>query len=222
MYSTHMNVAVIGDYRQDFEPHQATNRVLSNPVWIPTSDVTEASLARFDALWIAPGSPYRSLEGALAAIRYGRENNVPTVGSCAGCQHIVLEFARNVLGIADAVHAEYNSPSGTPILIPLSCSIAGKRMEVKLREGSLAAKAYGCSTVTEKYYCNFGVNPEYQDLIERRGLRVTGTDENGEVRIVELEGHPMFLGALFVPDATPHPIVSLLEQKIADKKRVNA
>jgi CTP synthase (UTP-ammonia lyase) len=217
-----MKIAVIGDYRPDAETHQSTNRVLSNPVWIPTEQVTDAALAAFDALWIAPGSPYRSLEGALAAIRYGREHGIPTVGCCGGCQHMVLEFARNVLGIADAVHPEYNPDGGTHVMTPFTCLIAGKTMEVKLREGSLAARAYGRATAVEKYYCNYGVNPEYQGLIDRRGLHVTGTDEAGEPRVIELEGHPFFLGVLFVPETAPHPIVSLLQQKVADKQCVNS
>src|SRR5260370_41417838 len=111
---------------------------------------------------------------------------------------MVLEFARNVLRIVNAEHAEYNRPGGAYVLTRLACSLVGKRMEVKLRPGSLAARAYGRELVTEKYYCSFGVNPEYQELLEGAGLRITGTDETGEARVVELEGHPFFLGTLFV------------------------
>src|SRR5882724_7891741 len=132
-----MNLAIIGDFDPNFEPHQATNRVVGKSVWIPTEQVTVAELSKFDALWIAPGSPYKSLDGALAAIRYGREHKIPMVGCCAGCQHMVLEFARNVLRIANAEHAEYGRP-GTYVLTPLACSVAGKRLDVKLRPHSLA------------------------------------------------------------------------------------
>ena len=81
--------------------------------WLSTDGVNESALREFDALWIAPGSPYRNMEGALTAIGYARENGVPLGGACAGFQHVILEYARNVLGFADAVHAEYGPPPGS-------------------------------------------------------------------------------------------------------------
>jgi CTP synthase (UTP-ammonia lyase) len=85
-------------------------------------------------------------------------------------------------------------------------------MDVTLIEGSLAQRAYGTSSATERYYCQFGLNPEYRGTLTDHGLVVSGTDQDGEVRIVELPGHPFFVGTLFVPQTSsvpgaPHPLI---------------
>jgi CTP synthase (UTP-ammonia lyase) len=80
------------------------------------------------------------------------------------------------------------------------------------RPGTRAGRAYGASRATERYYCNFGLNPEYLRQLESAGLETSGTDTDGEVRIVELAGHRFFVGTLFVPQVSssperPHPLV---------------
>src|SRR5690606_33606335 len=91
--------------------------------------------------------------------------------------------------------------------------LAGQTMDVDIRPGTTAAAAYGASSATERYYCNFGLNADHVDDLEAGGLRVSGTDADGEVRIVELPDHPFFLATLFVPQARstlvhPSPFVS--------------
>jgi CTP synthase (UTP-ammonia lyase) len=85
-------------------------------------------------------------------------------------------------------------------------------MEVAIEPGSTTAAACQSTRSMERFYCNFGLNPEYQDALEKSGLQITGRDQNGEVRIVELGSHPFFVGTLFVPQARslpgqPHPLV---------------
>jgi CTP synthase (UTP-ammonia lyase) len=85
-------------------------------------------------------------------------------------------------------------------------------MEVKVKPGSKAADIYKSARAIEKYYCNFGLNPVYREQLEEAGLEISGTDQGGEARIMELPRHPFFLGTLFVPQANstrenPHPIV---------------
>ena len=85
-------------------------------------------------------------------------------------------------------------------------------MDVKIKPGSRAAAVYGRTLTTEKYYCNFGMNPTYHDELEKKGLSISGSDQSGEARIVELPSHPFFLGTLFVPQASSaagntHPMV---------------
>jgi CTP synthase (UTP-ammonia lyase) len=96
--------------------------------WLPTEPLENdlGLVATADVLWCAPGSPYRSLRGALAALRFGRENVVPTLGTCGGCQHIILEYARNVLGFNDAQHAEYDPYASRLFISALTCSSAGR------------------------------------------------------------------------------------------------
>jgi CTP synthase (UTP-ammonia lyase) len=175
------------------------------------ADCGEA-LEGYDGLIVAPGSPYRSQQGALAAIEYARVHDLPLLGTCGGFQHVVLEFARNVLGFDDAQHAEYDPYASRLFITPLSCCVAGQMMTVHIKEGTRAAAAYCGETAAEKYYCNFGLNLAYLDMIVRAGLLVSGTDQDGEPRILELPDHPFFMATLFVPQTSStedsaHPIV---------------
>jgi CTP synthase (UTP-ammonia lyase) len=169
-------------------------------------------LKGFDALWIAPGSPYKSLIGALNAIRFAREHDLPLLATCGGCQHVVIEYARNVLGFEDAAHAEYDPYASNLFITPLSCSLVGQKMEVEIEPGSRVEAIYGGTSAFEQYYCNFGLNPEVQDRLHAAGLRIVGRDANGEARILTLPQHRFFVATLFVPQLTsslddPHPMI---------------
>ncbi len=137
---------------------------------------------------------------------------VPFIGTCGGFQHAVIEYARNVLGFQDAQHAEYDPYASHLFINALACSLAGKSMTIRLQPGSLAFRCYQTSEVSEQYYCNFGINPVYQPLVDEGGLRIVGRDSDGEARILEIPDHPFFVGTLFVPQvsssvATPHPLI---------------
>jgi CTP synthase (UTP-ammonia lyase) len=216
---------LIGDYNPAFRPHQATADALRHAAamlnvdiditWLPTPSLDpllHASIEEFDALWCTPGSPFQSMDGALRGIQYAREQGVPLLGTCAGFQHIVVEYARNVLGIVDAHHAEYQPVDGTLFITPLSCAIAGMTLEVVVEPTSRAGRAYGQSRAQEQYYCTFGLNPDYHARLHEHGLLITGVDQDGEARIVELPQHSFFVGTLFVPQLTstaerPHPLI---------------
>ncbi|MCF6468612.1 CTP synthase [Nonomuraea sp. MG754425] len=220
-----LDVAIVGDYDERSLPQAATGEALRHAAdrlgvgvqvrWVATepleSDLSEVKAA--DVLWCAPGSPYRSLLGALAALRFGRENGIPTLGTCGGCQHIVIEYARNVLGFEDAHHAEYDPYASTLFVSELACSLAGRTMPVALTPGSRAATLYGALSAEEEYYCNFGIDPAHQRTLHDGGLRVTGVDGDGEARVLELPDHPFYLATLYVPQtrstpAAPHPLVT--------------
>jgi CTP synthase (UTP-ammonia lyase) len=213
-------IGIIGDYNAQNPTHVATNNgiqhaaeVLGKPleaVWLATDRPHQ--LETFHGLFGSPGSPYRSMDGALAGIRFARENNVPFMGTCGGFQHLVIEYARNVMGFTDATHAESDPYASCLFITALSCSLVGKTMEVSITPGSKAANACRATRSMEQFYCNFGLNPEYRDQLEKHGLEITGRDQDGEVRIVELGTHPFFVGTLFVPQArsapgTPHPLI---------------
>jgi len=116
------------------------------------------------------------------------------------------------VGFKDAAHAESDPYASCLFVIALACSLKGKTMEVILKPGSKAASAMKAAKSSEAYYCNFGLNPEYRQPLEAAGLVVSGTDQDGEVRIVELPAHPFYIGTLFVPQARsqpgkPHPLI---------------
>jgi len=215
-----IKIGIIGDFNPQNPTHVATNdgighaaEVLSIPieaVWLPTNQT--ANHADYHGLFGSPGSPYRSFDGALSGIRFAREKSIPFLGTCGGLQHLMIEYARNVMGLTDAAHAESDPYASCLFVTPLSCSLAGKTMEVTFKPDSRAALACQSSRSMEAYYCNFGLNPQYRAQMQSAGLSVTGTDENGEVRVVELASHPFFIGTLFVPQArskpgSPHPLV---------------
>jgi CTP synthase (UTP-ammonia lyase) len=230
-------IGVIGEFDPGHPTHPATDDALGHSaaalgtqvevMWVSTADIVgdgvdAMPLDGFDGLLIAPGSPYRSLDGALTAIEHARTKGVPLLGTCGGFQHVVLELARNVLGLADAHHAEYDPDASTLFVTPLSCSLAGQTMAVDIRPDSRAGEAYGTTSADERYYCNFGLAPERVDDLVAAGLRVTGTDEHGEVRIVELPGQPFYVATLFVPQTSstpvrPHPLVTAFVAAAAEQ-----
>ena len=132
--------------------------------WVATDDLdrngADELLAGADAIWCAPGSPYRSLDGALEGIRFARERGVPFLGTCAGFQHAVIEVARHLAGIPAADHEEYGREGGDLVIHELLCSLAGQRLDVRIVDDQLA-EIYGSTQVEERYYCTFGLNPLY-------------------------------------------------------------
>ena len=154
----------------------------------------------FDGLWCVPASPYRSTEGALRAIRFAREQGRPFLGTCGGFQHAIIEYARNVLGWADAEHAETAPDATRAVITPLNCALVETTGTISLRKESALAAAYGCLETNEVYHCSYGINPLFLAAIVSGPLRVSAEDRAGEVRAIELEGHPFFIATLFQPE----------------------
>ena len=216
-------IALIGEYDPAFPPHRATYAACTHSAeqlgvevigeWTSTADLTIGVLRDFSGLWILPGSPYKDLKNTLDAIRVAREECIPCFGTCGGFQHVILEYARNVLGFQDAQHAEYDPYASDLFVSQLECSLKGRELRIALEPGSRIAAIYGATEAIEEYYCNFGVNPQKVELLRRGDLRITGSDAEGEVRAVELPGHPFFIATLFVPQLRslperPHPLVT--------------
>jgi len=224
-------IALLGEYDSTFTPHVATeiaiqhsSAVLGTAVkgeWVSTQDIDESLFSRYSGIWVAPGSPYKNLERTLWALEYARRNNVPCFGTCGGFQHMVLEYARNVLHYRDAQHAEYDPYASTLFISRLACSLAGREMELRFESGSLVAEIYGSTSAREEYYCNFGVDPEKVGFLASNRLRISGSDSEGKVRVIELPGHPFYVGTLFVPQTRstrrqPHPLVTAFLRAVAE------
>ena len=221
-------IAIVGDYDSTMYTHVAIDDSLRHVrelrehalewSWISTPSLAtglEAQLTLIDAIWLAPGSPYASLEGALSAVRFARERGIPFLGVCGGFQHAIIEFARDVAGLHDADHAESNPDAATPVICALACSLVGKSAPIFLDPTCRAASIYGRWRIVERYHCSYGVNPEYRGAMERAGLRVVGEDDHGDARVIELPGHPFFIATLFQPQlastpGTPAPLVRAL------------
>ncbi|WP_078901777.1 CTP synthase C-terminal region-related (seleno)protein [Actinacidiphila yeochonensis] len=218
-------IALVGDRSASVRSHQRVPGLLRAlrdrhglPVdgyWVPTPDAElPGAVAGFDAVWLLPGSPYRSESGALGAVRAAREEGVPFLGTCGGFQHALLEFARNVCGLTGARHAE-NDPEGDPddlLIAPLTCSLAGREGRLRTVPGSLAERLLGSRETVERFHCAYGPVPGPLPRLEAAGLRFTAHDPDGEPRAAELPAHPFFLAALFQPElagdgTVAHPFV---------------
>ncbi|ROS15337.1 glutamine amidotransferase class I [Raoultella sp. BIGb0399] len=220
-----LRIALVGDYNPDVIAHKAiplaiddAAAVMELPVrydWLATRDIHDAdALADYDAIWVVPAIPYQHAEGAFTAIRFARENSVPFLGTCGGFQHAIIEYARNVLGWQDAAHAETDT-EGRMVIAPLSCSLVEKTDTIELRANTLIARAYGRDNIEEGYHCNYGISESFAAELEQGDLRVTGWDDEGEIRAVELVTHPFFVATLFqhernALEGRPSPLVQAL------------
>jgi len=195
--------------------------------WLPTPSLrhdVERQLLDFDAVWCGPCGPYINGSAALRAIRYAREQRLPFLGTCAGFQHAAIEYARNVLGFADAEHAETNPGAAQPVVAPLPSPLFERTAAVLLAPTSRCAAIYQRTEVAEWYRCHFGLNPTYLPVLHRGGLRVAGIDEEGMAAIFEQPDHPFYVGTLFMPERRsraeePHPLVRALVQAAVARKQ---
>ncbi len=216
-----VRIALIGDYDQEVTAHQAVPQALAlaadgkpvDPVWLGTERVLGADLEAYAGFWCVPASPYRSMEGALHAIRFARETGRPFLGTCGGCQHAIVEFARNVSHITEAGHAECDPSSAEPVIAKLTCSLVEVDETLHLMPGSRLRQIYGADEIRETYRCSFGPNPAYVARLTDGGLKVGATGPDGEVRAIELSGHRFFFGTLFQPERSAlkgniHPLIT--------------
>ena len=175
----------------------------------------ERVLSGLDGVLVPGGFDYRGSVGKVDAVRYAREKSVPFFGICLGLQCAVIEFARNVAGLADANSTEFDRTCEHPVVCMLNDQYAivdkGGTMRLgsypcQLVEGSRAHRAYGESLVSERHRHRFEFNNQYRSQFAAHGLEVTGTSPNGKlVEIVELRDHPWFLAVQFHPEFKSKP-----------------
>jgi len=221
-----LQIAILGDHDPSNANHPATEHALQHSAtrlglglaaaWWPSERLQDADVlaevARADGIVCATGL-YRSPQGVLRGIELARERGIPFLGTCAGFQHAVLEYARNVAGLPHAAHAEYGAGAADALIAPFACSLAGQSFEVAIAAGSRVAACYAASSVREHYFCSYGINPRWLAQLLERGLPIVGTADDGTPRILELPAHPFFVATLFVPQARssaefPHPLVT--------------
>lgn len=214
-------IALVGDRSPAVRAHTRIPRILDtireldqldlDVYWVPTTEAAEPGvLDGFSGIWLTPGSPYRKEAGGITAARTARTAGIPFLGTCGGFQHAMLEFARAECGLADARHAENDGPGGEDLIVGLACSLVGHEAAVHLTPGSLIERVVGAARTVERYHCSYGLAGDRLDLLAAHGMRFTGHDDDGEVRVAELTGHPFFLTTLFQPELAgddPHPVI---------------
>jgi CTP synthase (UTP-ammonia lyase) len=222
-----MRIGLVGEYSTSVKAHRAIPAALAMAgadagcdvqiEWLGTTELFEdiGQARRFDGLWVTPASPYASMEGALRVIRLAREEGIPFMGTCGGFQHALIEYARNVLGIEEAEHAESNPDASVLFVTPLVCALRDVKGPIYFKPGSRISRIYGVEETLEEYNCGFGLNPTYRALLEENGAEITGWDIEGDARVLELpaERHPFFIATLYQPERSAlagerHPLVS--------------
>ena len=209
------------------------NVVSVHSEYLDASNCAE-KLAGLDGILVAPGFGERGIEGKIEAVRYARENKLPFFGICLGMQMAVIEYARTVLGYADANSTEMNSTTTHPVidLMEEQKNITDKGGTMRLgswnctlKAGSLAHNIYGVSQISERHRHRYEFNGKYLDALQKAGLKASGTNpETGLVEIVEIENHPFFIGVQYHPEykstvANPHQLfVSFVAAAVHSKK----
>jgi CTP synthase (UTP-ammonia lyase) len=209
-------LALVGDRSGSVQAHAkipALIDALAGPAgpaievyWLHSTSIGgPGDVAGFNGIWVIPGSPYQNTDGVLAAIRAARTGSIPLLGTCGGFQHLMLEFARDVCGLTAVENAEQNPGAAEPLIAPLECSLLGAESTVVITPGTVAADAMGPGPTTERYFCRYGLNADYVEILQRHGLVFSGRDTRGEVRVAELPDHPFCVASLFQPELSSDP-----------------
>jgi CTP synthase len=243
---TEVTVALVGKYINLPDAYLSVTEALRaggfanfakvNIKWVPSDECATESgskdnLADVDAICVPGGFGVRGIEGKLGALKFARENKIPTLGLCLGLQMMVIEIARNIAGIKDANSTEFDANTKHPVISTMASQrevVAGNAdmggtmrlglYEAKLLKNSVAAKAYGVESVKERHRHRYEVNNDYRKQISDAGLVFSGLSPDEHlVEFVELPAdvHPYYVGTQAHPEllsrpTRPHPLFSAL------------
>lgn len=213
------------------ENHCKVNLRMIHSEHITTENCAE-KLQGLSGILVAPGFGSRGIEGKITAIRFARENNIPFLGICLGMQCAVVEFARNVIGFADAHSTEFDKRTTHPVIdiMEQQKKIAGLGGTMRLGaypcrivKESIAHEVYGADLILERHRHRYEFNNKYIPDFEKAGMKLTGINpKENLVEIIELSGHPWFVGVQFHPEyrstvAEPHPLFIQFVKAALDK-----
>ncbi|MBP7587838.1 MAG: CTP synthase [Thermoanaerobaculia bacterium] len=244
-----VRIGIVGKYVELPDAYKSLNEALAHGgvanetkvelVYINAEEIEAGNWPRalfeVDGLLVPIGFGKRGTEGKIRAIRYAREHQVPFFGICLGMQCMTIEFARNVCGIKDATSTEFDNDAAQPVIFKLRDLLGVEEMggtmrlgayPCKLEEGTLARSIYGEELISERHRHRYEVNHKYLDTLEEHGLVISGRSPDGKfIEMVELPGHPWYLGCQFHPEykskpTEPHPLfVSYIAAALAEQHK---
>ncbi len=244
-----VRIGIVGKYVEFPDSYKSLNEALVHGgianeaqvdlVYINAEEIEGGNWPReifeVDGLLVPIGFGPRGTEGKIRAIRYAREHQVPFFGICLGLQCMTIEFARNVCGITDATSSEFDPETRQPVIYKLRDLLGVEEMGGTMRlgaypcrlvEGTLARRIYGVPEISERHRHRYEVNQKYLDMLQASGLVVAGMSPDGKfVEMVELPGHPWYLGCQFHPEyksrpTDPHPLfVSYIGAALEEQRR---
>jgi CTP synthase len=245
----HVRVGIVGKYVELPDAYKSLNEALAHGgvandtevelVYLSAEELEGGSWPReifdVDALLVPIGFGHRGTEGKIRAVRFAREHEVPFFGICLGMQCAVIEYARNVCGIAGATSAEFDPDTEHAVIYKLRDLLGVEEMggtmrlgayPCNLKPGTLAHRVYGTTRISERHRHRYEVNQKYLERLTAAGLVVSGLSPDGKfVEIVEIADHPWFLGCQFHPEyksrpTEPHPLfVSYIAAALAHQQR---
>ena len=239
-----VTIAVVGKYTEHQDAYKsiseafvhagAANNVRVSIKWVAAEDIEsdspERHLARVSGLLVAPGFGERGIEGKIAAIRYVREHKIPFFGICLGLQCAVIEFARNICGLTKAHSTEFKQTDQNVIDLMLeqkNVTAYGGTMRLgaypcTIVKGTKTYKAYKRDLIHERHRHRYEVNDAFRKILKEKGMIFSGIcPTNNLVEIIELSGHPWFIGGQFHPElrsraTNPHPLFRDFVKAAAD------
>ncbi|HUJ16876.1 MAG TPA: CTP synthase [Nitrospirota bacterium] len=219
--------------------------------WVDSEDIevrgAHEMLKGMDGILVPGGFGIRGVEGKIAAVAYARERKIPYFGICLGMQCAVIETARSLAGIKSANSSEFDQQTPDPVIYlieqwfdyrsqtvqkrDMSCDKGGSMRlgayPCRIEQGTFAYEAYHAVEISERHRHRYEFNNRYKDVLKKAGLIISGTSPDGElVEIVELRGHPWFLGCQFHPEfkstpRKPHPLfTAFIQASLKHKEQV--
>ena len=213
------NIYLLGDRDASAVTHReldAAVRLLPHGVrahWVGTDTPDALRTAEADGLWAVSGTLYRNDAAVYAAIKTARTSGQPFLGTCGGFQYAVVEFARNVAGIAGAEHAETAPDADQRVVDRLACTLVGQERSVTAIPGTRMHDLCGSAPFIGFHWCNYGIAPAYADRLANHGLRIAAWADDAGIEAVELPDHPFFMATLFQPQVgsvagrSLHPVI---------------
>jgi CTP synthase len=231
----HVRIGVVGKYIELQDAYKSIYEALTHAgaandckvdiVRVDAESIEKAGpelyLAGLQGILIPGGFGDRGTEGKITAARYAREKGIPYFGVCLGMQIAVIEFARNVCGLKDATSTEFDKTTAHPVISLMEEQKKVKQLGGTMRlgswvtdlvPGSKAYELYHSATITERHRHRFEFNSDYKELMEEKGMLISGTSPKGDLaEIIELPAHPYFVACQFHPEFlskpnNPHPL----------------
>jgi CTP synthase len=244
-----VNIGLIGKYVELQDAYKsiiesfihagAANQAKVNLISVQSDDITDKNvkekLKGLDGVLVAPGFGTRGIEGKISAIKFVRENKIPYFGICLGMQTAVIEYARNVLGIKDAISREVDENAKNAVIDLMNDQKGVTKMggtmrlgsyPCELKAGTIAHDIYGRDLIYERHRHRYEFNNDYLEQFEKSGMIASGINpESKLVEVIEVPDHPFFVGAQFHPEykshvLEPQPIfVAFVKAALEGKKK---
>jgi CTP synthase (UTP-ammonia lyase) len=167
--------------------------------WVPTMPPVVHRLADFDGIWLVPGGPYVDEPAACAAVTWARTRDVPFLGTCSGLQYAVLEYFRNVLGVADASHAESHGADASNVITALACPLQGEERLVRPVSGTRFDRLVGGESFLGMHYCSYAPPAQVVDALAADGMVVEAMADDAGAEVLVLPACRFFVLSQFQP-----------------------